>query len=87
MHCYGSLWVRIILSAIFSILIGSFWSFQVLIRHYGFKLVFMSPYKSLCILMDSNQTLWVLMSPFASFCVLFGPYRFLSVFMCPYGSL
>ena len=31
------------------------------------------PYKSLCVLMDSNGTLWILLRPYASISVFIGP--------------
>ena len=60
----------------------------------------MGPYKSLCVLKDSNGSLWVPIIPFASLWILMsimGPYRSLFVLTdfkgsiwvlkCPYLSL
>ena len=48
------------------------------------------PYKFLCVLMDSNGSLWVLgvlIGLYACLCVLMGPYWSLLVFMHPCVSL
>ena len=47
----------------------------------------MGPYKSLCVLIDSNGFLWVLIVPFASLWILMGLYSSLFVFTVFNGSL
>ena len=41
----------------------------------------MRPYRSLCVLMDSNGCIWVLIGLYASLWVLMGPNKFLCVLM------
>ena len=41
----------------------------------------MGRYRSLCVFMDSDGSLWVLISPSASLLVFVGPYRSLCVLM------
>ena len=47
----------------------------------------MGPYRSLCVLVDSNGSSWVLISPYASSLVFMGLYEFLCVLMDSNGSL
>ena len=59
-------------------------------RFYAILWVLMDPYKSLCVLVDSNGFLWLLrffIGPFASLFVLMGPYWSLFVFTSLSGSL
>ena len=46
---------------------------------------FIGRYKSLCVLMDSDWSLWDTIGPYASLCSLMVPYVFLCVLMRPYG--
>ena len=62
-------------------------SLRVLIGLYEFLLVFMGPYRSLCVLKDSNGFLWVLISPYESLLVVMGPYRSLWVLWSRYWSI
>ena len=44
------------------------------------------PYKFLCVLVDSNEFLWVLKDPpLLSLWILMGPYKSLCVLISPYG--
>ena len=47
----------------------------------------MGPYMSLCVLMDSNGSLWVLIVFYASLLVLMGSYKSLCVLMDSIGSI
>ena len=47
----------------------------------------MGPYRSLCVLVDSNWSSWVLISPYASSLVFMGPHGSLCVLMDSNGSL
>ena len=57
---YASLWVFTGLSASLLIPIGSYGHFLSL---YASLLVLMSPFKVLCVLMDSSGSFWVLICP------------------------
>ena len=57
---YASLWVFTGLYASLLIPIGSYGYFLSL---YAFLLVLMSPFKALCVLMDSDGSFWVLICP------------------------
>ena len=46
----------------------------------------MGPYRSLCVLVDSNESSWVLISLYASSLVLMGFYESLCVLMDSNGS-
>ena len=63
---------------------------KLLIGLYASLWVLMSPYRSLCVLMDFNGSLWVLIGPYASLRVLtffLGPYEPLLILIDPYGFL
>ena len=50
----------------------------------------MNLYRFLCVLMGSNESLWILMCPycfFVSLCVPMGPSAFIFVLMGPYACL
>ena len=49
--------------------------------------VIMGAYRTVCVLKDSNVSLWILIAPDESFLVFMSPYRFLCVFRGIYGSL
>ena len=48
--------------------------------------ILMGPYKSLCVLMDSNGTVWVLVSHYAAVSIFMGFCVSLCVVMRLYGS-